>query len=71
MINVDGERKIFKLQGSVPRLLVELEYIFSDLYTQMYVSQGLSSDVIYELLDDARENGIDKAWDAILETRRS
>ena len=71
MIKVDAERKIFNLQGTVPRLLVELEYIFADLYTQMYISQGLSSDVIYELLDEARENGIDKAWDAILETRRS
>ena len=71
MIKVDAERKIFELKGTVPRLLVELEYIFADLYTQMYVSQGLSSDVIYELMDEARENGIDAAWDAILETRRS
>ena len=71
MIKVDAERKIFELNGTVPRLLVELEYIFADLYTQMYVSQGLSTDVIYELMDEARENGIDAAWDAILETRRS
>ena len=38
MIKVDAERKIFVLFGTVPRLLVELEYIFADLYTQMYVS---------------------------------
>ena len=67
MINVNAEEKVFNLDGSVPRLLVELEYIFADLFTKMYISERLSTDVIDELFREAKENGVNAAWDVIYE----
>lgn len=69
MIKVDAKNNIFDLNGGVPRLLVELEYIVADIYTKMVVSELIDEEVAERLLEESKEYGIERAKVAIKEVR--
>ena len=58
MIKVDAKNNIFDLNGGVPRLLVELEYIVADIYTKMVVSELIDEEVAERLLEESKEYGM-------------
>lgn len=70
MIKIDTEKMTFKLEGTIPRLLVELEYAIADLFTQMVVSEDMDKETAEKLINESKDFGIDKATRTISEVWR-
>ena len=64
VINVDVERENYRIEGELPALLTELEFIVADMYINM-LGQGLYNKDINDIFDLVRKNGIESAWKTI------
>ena len=65
MINVDVRNKKFEVEGTLAELLVNLEYVFADLYIQMKMSKGMEHDAIVDIFNYTRDQGINSALENI------
>ena len=64
MINVDVERENYRINGELPTLLTELEFIVADMYITM-LGQGLYNKDINDTFDTVRQNALNTAWKVI------
>ena len=64
VINVDTENKDFRINGELPTLLTELEFIVADMYITM-LGQGFYNKDINDIFDNVRQKGIESAWKTI------
>lgn len=64
VINVDVERENYRIEGELPALLTELEFIVADMYIIM-LGQGLYHKDINDVFDLVRKNASETAWKVI------
>lgn len=64
VINVDVERENYRIEGELPALLTELEFIVADMYITM-LGQGLYNKDINDTFDTVRQNALNTAWKVI------
>ena len=64
VIKADAENKDFRINGDIPTLLTELEFIVADIYITM-LGQGLYNKDINDTFDTVRQNALNTAWKVI------
>lgn len=64
VIKVDAEKEDFRINGELPALLTELEFIVADMYIIM-LGQGLYNKDINDIFDNVRQNALNTAWKII------
>lgn len=64
MINVDVKNKDFKIEGELPILLTELEFIMADIYFTM-LEKGFYNKDVNDVFDEVRKNVAEKVWKII------
>ncbi len=69
VINVDLNKQVMKVDGELPVLLTELEYVIADLYITLHIQKGIHNDDIDNLFNEVKENGMKTAWNTIKKAR--